>query len=233
MAEEGQTETEPKKKSNKSKDKIIEALTESNESYKKQIELLEKRYKELENKVMAPVRNDEDFLLKLYNYKNKKRLEIGKSSDQDHNNSSHNAIWYNGCPGVYIGMDYTIYTTNSAALPIHKSFFNPGCDIDNYIKCLLLLPIPIDSKNYIGQTIIKHRTGCKFKQNLFNVCSIKNRIKVFLNTGFNPNNEMKLWMEIHIHIFENRGLFVYLIELDDLSDKVAIENLYKKENLLE
>ncbi len=230
MAEEGQTETEPKKKSNKSKDKIIEALTESNESYKKQIELLEKRYKELENKVMAPIRNDEAFLLRLYTeHKNKKHFEMEQSPIEWDNEIFENAIKYGEYLGIYINLDYMIYTSNKAVIPIHKSFFTPGCDVNNYIKCLLIPPIPIDSKKYIGQIIIKHRTHCKF--NALISCPIKPN-RVMLNVGINTNKELKLWIEIYIKM-DTKEQIVYIIELDDLTDKVAIENLYKKENLLE
>ncbi len=232
MAEEGAT---PKSQSDE-KDKIIAALLTANSNHEKHIKLLEKQLVELENKVMAPIRNDAAFLLRLSEIR-QSEWEVKDASHQTIQNFGRYGDLIKDCISSkmgapkevqYINKNFTLYIGDYNLLATHKSLFSGTPDAIDYLKYFCIIPIMYD-KNYkdISHLILKTCSNSIEKKIDFNLKLQAHKIK--LNIGKNPKGERRLWLEIET---TSHPSFV-IIELDDLSDKELIEKMYKKENLLE
>ncbi len=237
MAEEGAAETQSKKSQPDEKDKIIAALLTANSNHEKHIKLLEKQLSELENKVMAPIRNDAAFLLRLSEIRqsewevkdaNTSTLEsrgkqngliklLCKKTDPNNNNK---VIHYIDDNYIILVGDYNLFV-------VHKQVFNGKPDAIDYLTYTCHIPIMFGN-NYkdIKNLLLKTRSNSIEKIVDYN--SNRKIHKLTLTTGINSKGTRCLWLEIQAEC-----AYHTFIELDDLTDKELIEKMYKKENLLE
>ncbi len=243
MAEEGATETQTKKSQSDEKDKIIAALLTANSNHEKHIKLLEKQLAELENKVMAPIRNDAAFLLRLSEIR-QSEWEYEKPNQSNYhchlwnkdnypytNYDARSKTQPNSTMRIrYYNMSYTLAVSQYQVTCFHSDFFKEDISKLDFLRYFSIFQVNIGG-NYksIHDLILKTRSGCITQEHEYYLFTNTKNTKIRLNVGKSPEDKFTLWLEFY---FDNTFPTTF-IELDDLTDKELIEKMYKKENLLE